>query len=264
MRWMTRAFSTAQAALRAAPAALWRGRQSLLHLALPGICAGCEQDLHEPSTVPLCLVCRKQFSMSSESVCPRCAAPLPLPVMNSDGCAHCRDMTFCFQRATALGVYQDELRSLVLRMKHVSGEPLSLAAGELLGTHIRAQGWNEPVDLVTAAPMHWSRRIWRAMNAPAVIAESTSRELNAPLQLDLLRAVRMVPRQSTLTASQRRRNMRGAFATSRSFDIRDAHVLVIDDVMTTGATANALARPLIKAGAKQVSIAVVARSVLVP
>jgi predicted amidophosphoribosyltransferase len=74
----------------------------------------------------------------------------------------------------------------------------------------------------------------------------------------------MVPRQSSLTADQRRRNMRGAFMASRTIDVREAHVLVVDDVMTTGATANALARPLLKAGAKRVSIAVVARSILPP
>jgi predicted amidophosphoribosyltransferase len=71
----------------------------------------------------------------------------------------------------------------------------------------------------------------------------------------------MVPMQTSLSPDQRRRNMRGVFRVSSAFDIRDAHVLVIDDVMTTGATANALARPLLKAGARTVSIGVVARGI---
>jgi predicted amidophosphoribosyltransferase len=170
-------------------------------------------------------------------------------------------MVFRFQQATALGVYQGELRSFVLRMKHLAGESLSLAAGQLLGRHIHSLNWREPLDLIAAAPMHWSRRLWRNVNAPAVIAESTAKVLKMPLLLDLLYAAKMVPKQSSLTGPQRRKNMRGAFAASKAFDIRDANVLVIDDVMTTGATANALARPLIKAGAKTVSIAVVARSI---
>ena len=257
MRWMQSAIG----ACRALRPTLRPGRESFIQLALPAMCAGCESDLEQSPDLPLCTNCLRLFG-PAESVCSRCAAPAPAAAINSQGCPYCRGTPFRFQQATALGVYQGELRSFVLRMKHLTGESLSLAAGQLLGQHIRGLGWPELPDLITAAPMHWMRRVWRNVNAPAVIAEPTAKVLRLPLLLDLLRAARMVPRQSSLTADQRRRNMRGAFAASRAFDIRDAHVLVIDDVMTTGATANALARPLLKAGAKTVSIAVVARSIL--
>lgn len=199
--------------------------------------------------------------MPEEAICARCAAPSPIPVVGADGCIHCHDTLFRFKRVVALAVYRGQMRSFVLRMKHLSGESLALAAGQLLAQRIRDVAWNEPPDLIAAAPMHWTRRLWRNVNAPAIIAETAAKELKLPLALDLLRAVRMVSRQATLTPHQRRRNMRGAFAISRAYDVRDAHVLVIDDVMTTGATANSLARPLLKAGAKTISIGVVARGI---
>jgi predicted amidophosphoribosyltransferase len=93
------------------------------------------------------------------------------------------------------------------------------------------------------------------------MAEAVAGELKLPLADDLLRCVRMVPKQALLTPSRRRRNMRGAFRMSSAFDVRDASVLLVDDVMTTGATANALAKPLMDAGARTVAIAVVARGI---
>jgi predicted amidophosphoribosyltransferase len=160
-----------------------------------------------------------------------------------------------------LGVYHGELRLPILRIKHSIGEPLALAAGRLLAERIAELDWRSQPELITAAPMHWSRRWRREVNPPAIIAEAVARTMKLPLALGLLRAVRMVPMQTSLSPDQRRRNMRGVFATSTAFDVRDAHVLVIDDVLTTGATANALARPLLKAGAKTVSIGVVARGI---
>jgi predicted amidophosphoribosyltransferase len=235
----------------------------LAELALPTICAGCEQDQERSDELLLCRACRGQFTMSAEAICARCSAPAPLAAISNSGCLHCQDATFRFARTAALGVYQGELRSFVLRMKHLAGESLSLASGQLLGQRILHLAWPDQPDLIAAAPMHWTRRVWRNVNAPAVIAETTARVLKRPLELGLLRAVRMVPRQSTLTADQRRLNMRGGvFAVSNAFNVRDAHVLVIDDVMTTGATANALARPLLKAGARMVSLGVVARSIM--
>jgi predicted amidophosphoribosyltransferase len=257
------ALEAARRTWRVAQPAFQDARRSLAQLALPMICAGCEQDLERSGELPLCSACRRKFTMPAETICSRCSAPAPMPAITNSGCLHCQDTTFRFERTAALGVYQGELRSFVLRMKHLAGESLSLASGQLLGQRILDLAWPERPDLITAAPMHWTRRVWRNVNAPAVIAEKTAAVLRLPLALELLRAVRMVPRQSTLTADQRRLNMRGGvFAVSAAFDLRDAHVLVIDDVMTTGATANALTRPLLKAGARTVSLGVVARSLM--
>jgi len=174
---------------------------------------------------------------------------------------HCQSTSFRFQQIAALGVYGGLLQTFVLRMKHLSGEPLALAAGKLLARRIREHDWPEPVDLVTAAPMHWTRRLTRGVNAAAILAEAVAVELSVPLALDLLRSSRLVERQSTLTPSRRRHNLRGAFAVAPAFDVQGAHVLIVDDVLTTGATANALALALKRAGTKALSVGVVARGI---
>lgn len=235
--------------------------RSLADLALPPMCAGCDQDLDAPDDLPLCAQCRRDFTVPEGSICTRCAAPAPGASIGAEGCLHCKDTPFRFHHIAALGVYQGVLRLPILRIKHANGEPLALVAGRLLAQRIRELDWPTPPDLVAPAPMHWLRRFRRPVNPPATIAEATARGLRLPLIPDLLRAVRFVPMQTSLTPDQRRRNMRGAFAISAAFDVREAHVLVIDDVMTTGATANALARPLVKAGAKTVSIGVLARGI---
>lgn len=235
--------------------------RATLDLALPSICAGCERDLEASDGLPLCETCSEVFAMHGEAICSRCSAPAPQAAMTSAGCLHCQTEKFRFDCTASLGVYRDRLQFFVLRMKHTTGESLALTAGRLLGRHIMACAWNVPVDLVTAVPMHWTRRFLRTTNHSAVLAEAVSQELGTPLMLDVLRATRNPARQARLTAARRRHNMRGAFAASSAFDMRDAHVLLVDDVLTTGATANAITLALKRAGAKMVSVGVVARAI---
>jgi predicted amidophosphoribosyltransferase len=236
--------------------------RSMLNLALPPICAGCECDIASPDDViPLCQACRRTFDPPAGPLCPRCAAPAPAASLEPAGCVHCHDTSFRFHQIAALGVYEQGLQAFVLRMKQRHGEALTLAAGRLLAHRIRATPWPQQPDLVTAAPMHWTRRLHRGVNAAALLAEAVAGELRLPLALGLVRTMRNVPRQSSLTPSRRRRNMRQAFAVSPAFDLCGVHILVIDDVLTTGATANALAQSLRLGGAATVSLGVVARGI---
>jgi predicted amidophosphoribosyltransferase len=160
-----------------------------------------------------------------------------------------------------LSVYRGDMQKFVLRMKHQEGESLALTAGRLLARRIREQRWEPLPQIVTAVPMHWSRRLWRGVNSAAILAEAVASELRLPLRLGLVKVVRIVPRQSSLTPSRRRHNMRKVFAVSSAFNVRDAHILAIDDVLTTGATANALSQSLRLAGAETISLGVVARGI---
>jgi len=233
----------------------------VIDLALPPICAGCDKDIENPDDhLPLCLACRHSFATPVGPICSRCAAPAPAASIREAGCMRCEQTPFHFQRLAALGVYQGELRSIVLRMKHVSGESLAIATGKLLARRIRELDWPSP-ELVTGVPMHWTRRLWRSVNAAGVLAEAVADELRLPVALDLVRARRNAPRQSRLTPARRRHNMRGVFRASAAYDIRDTHVLVTDDVLTTGATANAMAKALRQAGAASVSVGVIARGI---
>lgn len=114
-------------------------------------------------------------------------------------------------------------------------------------------------DLVVPVPMHWSRRIVRGTNPAEVLAEMVAQKLQIPVALDLLQNRRKTRKQGTLLPDQRRRNVREAFSVSAGYDIKDTCILLIDDVMTTGATGDELSRMLRRAGARRVSVAVLAR-----
>lgn len=232
------------------------------NLALPPICAGCEQDIESVgATIPLCPECRRMLSTPAGPICSRCAAPAPAPSIRADGCTHCRADAYRFDQITALAVYQGKVQSFVLRMKGEFDDSRALAAGRLLAQQVRGQQWPLVPELVTAPPRHWLRRILHGAHAADVLAEAVAHDLNLPLALDLLRATKLVARQATLTPAGRRRNLRKAFTASTAYDIQGAHVLLVDDVLTTGTTANAVSLALRKAGAKTVSVAVVARAI---
>jgi ComF family protein len=203
----------------------------------------------------VCGNCRDQLSDGGIAVCPGCARPLPefaLP------CPTCHRRPFRFQRTVAIGVYEGPLREAVLRAKRLHYEHLAFALGQLLADTCLDAGLAP--DFVVPAPMHWLRHIRRGINGPELLAEAVAARMRRPCW-KLLRNRRKTNKQGTLLPAARRANVRGAFVTSAGYDLRDAHVLLIDDVMTTGATANELSRVLLVAGAATVSVAVVARGV---
>jgi predicted amidophosphoribosyltransferase len=107
--------------------------------------------------------------------------------------------------------------------------------------------------------MHWSRRLLRGVNNPEILVDGLRRPLGIPVAKHLLSNRRKTRKQGMLPPRERRGNVHGAYAVSAGYDIKGAHVLVVDDVMTTGATGNEVARVLRQAGAARVSMAVVAR-----
>jgi predicted amidophosphoribosyltransferase len=107
--------------------------------------------------------------------------------------------------------------------------------------------------------MFWPQRLWRGANSSETLAIAVARELKLPVASDLLVCRRFLRKQSTLRPDERRRNVRHAFRVSWRYDIKGARLLVVDDVMTTGATAQETARVLRDAGAASVVVAAVAR-----
>lgn len=152
------------------------------------------------------------------------------------------------------------LRDSVLQMKQSSGEALTLSMGRLLGEHLSRNLANTPSHLV-AVPTHWTRRLGRKVNCAEILLESVAAKLGARSFPKLLRCRRKTSKQGTLLPNERRKNVRGAYGVSTGYVIRDAKVLLVDDVMTTGATANEIAKVLRRAGAASVEVAIVARGI---
>lgn len=174
-------------------------------------------------------------------------------------CPRCREADWKFGAAVRLGPYRDELREAILRMKRPNGEPLAAAIGKLLAEsrHDELAAWRPEVAI--PIPMHWRRRLSRGANSPDLLAAAIAKRLGVPAAGALARR-RLTRPQNELPPEDRRENIRGAFRIKSSWDFSGARVLLVDDVMTTGATANEAAGILRRGGADDVAIVVVARA----
>lgn len=233
----------------------------LTGLVFPSICSLCGKDIDAlPGDPLLCGACCDDLRSIEGDACPQCARPLPAGMANGAAtCPVCRRTRFRFERTFALGAYSGLLREAVLRMKRLHNEHVTLALGGLLARILTAWPDHSTVDLVTPVPMHWTRRLLRGVNNPEILVEGLRQTLGIRVAGHLLSNRRKTRKQGMLPPRERRSNVHGAYAVSAGYDIKGSHVLVVDDVMTTGATGDEVARVLRRAGVARVSIAVVAR-----
>lgn len=180
--------------------------------------------------------------------------------LDDGGCPHCRGQRLHFDAALRLGTYEGALRSAVLRMKRPWGRPLAMTLGDLLAESLASQLHALRCDAVIPVPMHWSRKMWRGVNGAETIAERVTRHLNVPLAARLLARSKRTAPQARLSTPRRLANVRGAFRARPHRDLAGARLLLVDDIMTTGATLNEAARVLRRSGADFVAVAVLARA----
>ncbi len=148
----------------------------------------------------------------------------------------------------------------MLRMKFAGSHGLAIAVTKLFLLDKRSQLAQFAPTVVAPIPLHWTRRLWRGTNCPETIAEHLAEGLNVPFAPDLLVRTRKTKRQAFLPPGQRLENVRGAFRPRKGYDLTDLRVLLVDDVLTTGATCNEAARVLLAARAQAVAVAVIARA----
>jgi ComF family protein len=256
--WLLRStFSElAQARVQRIPAVLF----SFL---FPDECRICEQPLTEFSRVPVCRVCLgKPEPLAAEFACVQCRAPFlsRFPLDDQGRCALCRRGVRGFDAAYSFGFYENELRELIHLFKYRRIETLSAPLGKLL---VRALPREQSFDVIVPMPLHWRKRWQRGFNQAELLANEIGRRTHFPV-MQPLRRVRSTKSQAGLTSAKRRENVSGAFRTSRRAakqrTLEGRSVLLIDDVMTTGATAAACARVLKRAGARQVTLLTLARA----
>jgi ComF family protein len=233
-------------------------RRSALDLVFPPDCAACQIELEPGGELALCETCRASM-IDLREACERCGAQTAVAGQLAD-CANCRDRRLAFAGVIRLGAYEGALRSAVLAIKRERGRPLAIALGDLMVNTMLARFSALNVDAVVPVPMHWSRHLLRGVNSPQVIAQRIARKLNVPVVGGLLVRRRRTAPQAELSPSQRLANVRGAFRVRAHPDLRDSRLLLVDDIMTTGATAGEAARVLRRAGAAFVEVAVVARA----
>ena len=195
------------------------------------------------------------------TVCNRCGIPLGHEAGEGAVCAACIARPPRWDRARAAFVYNAASRRLVLDLKR-SGRRDGLAT---FGGWMAQAGRSllDETDLIVPVPLHYVRLAGRGFNQSAWLASAVGRRTGVPIQVDALKRTRRTPTQGGLSARARRRNVAGAFAVRprRAGLVEGKRVLLVDDVLTTGATLSACTRALKRAGARHVDVLVLARVV---
>src|SRR5271166_3803791 len=213
---------------------------------------------------PFCTSCRGRLlnaaAMAGASACPRCALPAGPHADLRRGCAECRGRSLGFDAALALGPYAESIRDLCLRLKHERDAWLAPWLGSLLADARQSELAQVPRDAwIVPVPLHRWRQLQRGYNQAEALAKGLSRSLGLRVHQPL-RRINATDRLSHKTASDRVEVMRHAFRTRLEPGLNGRTILLVDDILTTGATCGAAARALKQAGAKQVIVAVLART----
>lgn len=239
---------------------------------LPASCALCGSPLSHLSSVPICDACWAEFSRQSGSVCLCCGDALDAPVSHQTGkslCRVCRLAPPPFVRAIAYGPYQGRMKAAIHALKYGRLQPAARRLGKMLAEAIAQLAEETPAEmLVVPVPLHCSKYAQRGFNQARTLAAyalEALRESHPAWRLTLAPSTLMRQRatesQAGLTARQRRLNVRGAFSVSDPAIVDQKHILIIDDIYTSGATTHAAALALVRAGAASVWVAILARAV---
>lgn len=205
----------------------------------------------DPSGLNLCHACRDDLPWLSLA-CPRCSLPLHYP---GQLCGACQRHPPSFDTGIALFHYAPPVDRLILQLKFAAGLHHARLFAALLATRLA----KVPLpDCIIPVPLHTIRQRERGFNQAIEIARPLSQHLGCNLDIETCIRTRPTPPQSLLSGSRRRSNLRGAFALTRP--LRARHIALVDDVMTTGSTLNAMTKLLRQAGAERVDVWVCART----
>ncbi|MGI6496245.1 MAG: double zinc ribbon domain-containing protein [Kiritimatiellia bacterium] len=231
----------------------------LLDFAFPRVCPVCRRASDRPER-HLCTDCRMRLPVYDGPVCARCGA---IPVGNVGNrdftCGTCRNARPAFDRARSAARFAGGVRDMILAFKYNHATWLREDLADLLEGCVRARLDAGEIDVVAPVPLHPSRLRSRTYNQSDLLARSLARRLDCPYRPDLLARTRATSTQTRLGAGGRRLNVRDAFALSEPEWASGRTILLVDDVMTTGATLHECARILRAASPVRIWCATLAR-----
>jgi len=236
----------------------WVGRQigGLVDLLFPPACPICLRSLpvSAPES-PFCALCSSAITPLPPGRCSRCALPFIATSSSSHLCADCCRKLPAFSAVYAAGLYAGALKRALQRFKYSGAVDLDRPLAKLLEIQIPPVVGNE---VIVPVPLHLSRLRRRGYNQSLLLARVLAHNLRITLDHSSLRRVVDSHSQQGLDARQRARNLCNAFIGTRRLDGRS--VLLVDDVMTTGATVAACTQVLYDVGVRRVNVAVIARA----
>lgn len=240
------------------PKLLRRAGLALLDLLYPPFCTVCRAPA--ASGEVLCEACRAKAPVINAPFCQVCSTPFSGQIDAPFTCGHCEKRSFHFACAVSHRQSRESVRELVHQFKYSGKMHLLQPLGEWLAeTLVDPRLHTPPCDRLVPVPLHPVRRRERGFNQAQLLAEDLARRSGLPVD-NCLRRTRYTKSQTAFDRETRMENLRGAFQMRQNHDVSNLHLLLIDDVLTTGSTVDECARVLLGAGAASVRVATVARA----
>jgi len=234
--------------------------EGFLSFFFPPLCLSCDERLLVGDEV-FCDTCRSCFEFISHPYCELCGAPVTGKLHEEGCCSNCPAPPVHFTRARAALLYQGAVAEGVIAFKFMRRVEVGELLARILFVFLKNEMGDVTFDGIVPVPLHFWRFHKRGYNQAEVMGKVLSDLMNIPLLPEALRRRRATKPQSRLAHSERMANVGDAFEIAFAQPIRGAHVLLLDDVYTTGSTLNACAKVLKDAGAREVTALTACRAI---
>lgn len=220
--------------------------ETMLQVFFPKICANCGDVCGKAA--PICEICCQNIGFLEEPLCILCSMPLD---GNTHGkCSYCADKPSAITELAAVFAYNANSQNMILRLKYHDN---TINVGDY-AQWMYEKGFSlfTNADVIVPVPLHRLRLLSRRYNQSALLARKISEISSKPLEVFALKKTKYTPPQNSMTAVQRVKNVHESFYVTNSHRVRDRVVILVDDVVTTGATLQACAQALLAAGSREV------------
>lgn len=238
---------------------LKRYKEELLDLIYPKTCFGCKKPLPASLEGYLCPDCLNKLDKPQPPFCISCGRPID--IMDIDRCSDCTGSNYYFKRGYTASLYEGLVKECIHSFKYSSQTYLACTLARLMIDFAFEYIDLDKIDAVVPIPLHWIRHRDRGFNQTAILGRMLGKRIGIPFIGNGLSRTKIIKPQVELPRKGRITNIKGAFKVTRPKKFFGKHILLIDDVFTTGATLNECSRVLLDNGAKEVWVFTLARGI---
>jgi len=229
-----------------------------VNLFYPLRCSACKEDLNPLSKTGVCGFCAASIRRNPRPYCGICGRPV-----NHDGdtCSECAKLDLRFDRAYSACLYEDRVKELIHKLKYGSGSSLiNFFSGIMMDFLKDNREITQGVEAITYVPLDRARMRERGFNQSRLLARGIAKQLDIPL-INAIKKISRTRHQNELSREERLINLRGAFKARKGIDLNGKVIMLVDDIMTTGATLSECSKALRNSGVKEIRCLTLARGI---